>query len=74
MRRTIYLPEDLYAKVEDYLRSHPGLTFSMLVRQVLEERVKPKDLSPLLELAGIVKETTGRAPEQPEDRVARYFR
>jgi hypothetical protein len=73
MRRTIYLPDDLACHVETYLRDHPGLTFSALVRRVLEERVAPRDLSRILELAGIVKEKEGRPREQPEDEVARHF-
>lgn len=74
MRRTIYLPDELNEQVDAYLRDWPGLTFSALVWQLLEERVKPKDLSRLLELAGLVQETTGRTPQQPEDRVVRYTR
>ncbi len=74
MRRTIYLPDDLAADVDRYLKEHPGLTFSALVRGVLAERVRPKDLSRILELAGIVKETRRRRRRQPEDKAARYDR
>ena len=68
MRRTIYLPDELNEHVEAYLRDHPGQTFSSLIRELLVRRVKPRDLSGLLELSGIVKEITPRTPEQPEDQ------
>jgi hypothetical protein len=75
MRRTVYLPDDLAKHVDQYLRDHPGLTFSKLVQRLLYQRVAPRDISRLLELAGIVKEVKGGRPrEQPEDEVARYDR
>jgi hypothetical protein len=69
MRRTIYLPDDLNERVESYLRDHPATSFSALVRELLEQRIRPRDLSGLLELAGIIKEVNPRTPEQPEDQV-----
>src|SRR5205823_13745627 len=74
MRRTVYLPDDLAAHADKYLRDHPRLTFSTLVQRLLYQRVAPRDISRLLELAGIVKEAKGRPREQPEDEVARYDR
>jgi hypothetical protein len=70
MRRTVYLPDDLAAQVEEYLRDHPGVTFSGLVSDALRARVAPPDLSAILELAGIVKKAKRRPRLQPEDRVA----
>ncbi len=74
MRRTIYLPDELNEHVEAYLRDNPGLSFSALVRELLERRVTPRDLSALLELAGIVTESTPRTPEQPEDQIVDRIR
>lgn len=73
MRRTAYLPDDLAAHVDKYLQDHPGLTFSTLVQRLLYQRVAPRDLSRLLDLAGVVKDAKPRPREQPEDEVARYF-
>jgi hypothetical protein len=70
MRRTIYLPDDLAAATDEYLRRHPEHTFSSLVREALQERVAPPDINALLELAGIVKKTRRRRRLQPEDQVA----
>jgi hypothetical protein len=68
MKRSIYLPNDLSAHVDAYLKMHRGLTFSRLVQEALEARVAPRDLTPLLELAGIVTEVSNKMPEQPEDQ------
>jgi hypothetical protein len=74
MRRTVYLPEDLNEHVEAYLQKFPGMTFSRLVQQLLKRRVTPRNPAGLLELAGIVKEKSGRRPEQPEDQVVDRIR
>jgi hypothetical protein len=75
MRRTIYLPDELDKRVEEYLRENPETNLSALVREALEERLAAPDLSPLLELAGIVKErreprwTEEDRRQRPEDMV-----
>lgn len=70
MRKTIYLPDDLAAQVDTYLKHHPGLTFSALVQQVLEDELAPPDLNPLLDLAGFVSVPPLDGDErQPEDQV-----
>jgi len=73
MRRTVYLPDDLAAQVDEYLQTRRNLTFSALVRQILEREVAPKDLSPLLEMVGLVSKFGPPQPvpleeRQPEDR------
>ena len=74
MRHTISLPEELDRRLEEYLRERPGTSLSALVQQVLEERLAPRDLSALLELAGIVPAATTQASERAEDRFARQER
>jgi hypothetical protein len=75
MRRTIYLPDELDARVEEYLRENPKANLSALVREALERKLAAPDLSPLLELAGIVKEsrpvkwTEEDRRQRPEDMV-----
>ena len=54
MRKTIYLPDDLAAQVDEYLKRHQGETFSSLVQEVLEQKVNPKDPRGILRLAGLV--------------------
>lgn len=73
MRKTIYLPDELAARVDEYLEFHPSMTFSSLVRQALDREVSPRDASAMLKLIGLVGKDTprGRVPldqRQPEDR------
>ena len=70
MKYTIDLPNELEEKLNEYLREHPGETVSSVVRGVLEDKLgadKPKDLSPLLELAGFVKELKQSSTPTDED-------
>ena len=74
MKRTIELPEELDARIEKYLREHPGESVSSVTQRALEKELlaeEPKDLSPLLALAGFVKgqKTPEYDPERPEDSV-----
>jgi hypothetical protein len=68
MRRTVYLPDDLAAQVDQYLQKHQELTFSRLVQDLLKQRTTPRDLGRLLELPALVPEATRPARLQPEDR------
>ncbi len=68
MRRTIYLPDDLAACTDEYLREHPGVSFSNLVCEALRARVAPPDLSAILGLPPLVPEADRPARVQPEDR------
>lgn len=67
MRRTIYLPDELAARVDTYLKEHREQTFSSLVQTVLERELAPPDLRTLLDIAGFVSVPApvndGRAPE-----------
>jgi hypothetical protein len=70
MRKTIYLPDDLAAQVEEYLKRHQGQTLSSLVQEALERKIAPPDLSGLLDLAGFVSVPPIEGDErQPEDQV-----
>jgi hypothetical protein len=71
MRRTIYLPDELSTQVDEYLKRHPGLTLSGLVREVLEARVSPRDPRSILKLAGIVKKASMTAREYDENPFGR---
>jgi len=69
VRKTIYLPDDLAARVDQYLERHPGLSFSSLVQDVLERAIAPPDLTGLLDLAGFVSVPPIDDGRQPEDQV-----
>lgn len=73
MKQTIYLPDDLSDELKIYLHKHTGETVSSLVQRALRKELgpEPKDLSPLMELKGIVKTIKEPVfdPERPEDSV-----
>ncbi len=58
------------------LSLYPGKSFSALVQEVLAERVAPRDLTPILELADFVAsgsdgddfDSADRFKDRPEDR------
>ena len=74
MRRTIYLPDELGARLEEYLRDHPDRNFSSLVQQALENQLAPLDPSGILELAGLVPRASTPAGRRAEDRHVRRER
>lgn len=75
MRKTIFIPDDLGAKLEAYLSEHPNETASGVVQELLEMKLRrfgtPRDLKPLLALAGFIKDSKRPNPNnlQPEDQV-----
>lgn len=75
MRKTIYLPDELAARVEEYLKDHEGETLSSLVQEVLEQKVRPRHGRSILRLAGLVdvdtfedEEKAARFKNHPEDQ------
>jgi hypothetical protein len=68
MKRVIDLPDELAQSLDTYLQEHPEETFFSLVKEALETKLIPKDISKLLTLAGIVTEAPYNAAEHPEDR------
>lgn len=73
MRKTIELPDELVARVDEYLELHRGQTFSSLVQQVLEREVAGKNRPSILDLAGLVDfepdEMDRQFADRPEDSV-----
>ncbi|MFN3265203.1 MAG: hypothetical protein ACK41E_00010 [Deinococcales bacterium] len=64
MKASIYIPDELYQEVQEYLKIYPQKNLSGLIREALEEKLKPKT-SRLLELAGFVSsdKLAGRTKE-----------
>lgn len=69
MQRTIELPDDLAARVDEYLAQHEGQTLSSLVQQVLEREVSQQEHSSILDLAELVDETRQDAARRPFGRI-----
>jgi hypothetical protein len=68
MRRTIYLPDELDKRVEEYLRLH-GQNLSELVRQALLQKLNARDPWAILEVSGIVTKKGVDARNRPEDQI-----
>jgi metal-responsive CopG/Arc/MetJ family transcriptional regulator len=77
MRKTIYLPDELAAEVDAYLKRHHGATFSSLVQQALQEKVGMSKRRSILDLAGLVSvepdDTDKEFADRPEDRFATWY-
>lgn len=67
MKRTIDIPDALARRLEQYLQEHPEETLDCIVTEAIEEKLAEKNLTPLLELAGIVKEAPQNAGDRAED-------
>lgn len=77
MKRTVYLPDELDARIEMYLREHPGETVSSFVQIAVEDKLalsRPTDYDALLSLAGMVKGKSLHESERPEDEVMSHIR
>ncbi|WP_230968433.1 hypothetical protein [Nostoc sp. WHI] len=55
MKRTLYIPDELWAQLDQYLKDHPEQNPSSVVQAALAEKLRPKNGSRLLSLAGIVE-------------------
>ena len=72
MKRTIYLPDELNARIERYLQEHPGESVSSVAQRALKKELsaeESKDLTPLLELAGFVELKSTEHNPKVEDSV-----
>jgi metal-responsive CopG/Arc/MetJ family transcriptional regulator len=56
MQRMIELPDELAARVDEYLKLHEGETLSSLVQQMLEREVTRDERPSIRELAGLTDE------------------
>ncbi|MEH2249114.1 hypothetical protein [Nostoc sp.] len=55
MKRTLYIPDELWTQLDQYLKNQPEQNPSSVVQVVLAEKLRPKNASRLLSLAGIVE-------------------
>lgn len=67
MKRTLYIPDELWAQLEEYLKNHPEQNPSSVVQAALEDRLRPRNGSRLLELAGIVENASPDASMNEEN-------
>jgi hypothetical protein len=55
MKRTLYIPDELWAQLEQYLACHPEQNPSGVVQAALTEKLRPRNGSRLLEIAAMVE-------------------
>ena len=55
MKRTLYIPDELWEQLSDYLKEHPQENASSVVQVALKDKLRPRNGARLLELAGIVE-------------------
>lgn len=55
MRRTLYIPDELWEQLSDYLEQHPQENASSVVQVALKDKLRPRNGERLLKLAGMVE-------------------
>ena len=68
MQRTIDIPDELWGQLNDYLQEHPKENVSSLVQDALQDKLRPRNGSRLLDLAGIVKNASPDASTNKKNR------
>lgn len=56
MEKTIEIPEQLWEQLTVYLQNHPDENISTVMQSALSEKIRPRNGSKLIELAGIVED------------------
>ncbi len=68
MRKTLYIPDELWEQLNDYLKEHPQENASSVVQVALKDKLRPRNGARLLELAGIVKNANPDASTNKDSR------
>lgn len=68
MKRTLYIPDDLWIQLTQYIKEHPAENVSSVVQGALKEKLRPRNGSRLLELAGMVHSAPVDASTNPASR------
>lgn len=68
LQKTIDIPDELWEQLNDYLQEHPQENVSSVVQVALQDKLRPRNGSRLLELAGIVKNASPDASTNKNNR------
>lgn len=55
MKRTVYIPDELWAQLQEYLSQHPGANPASVIQEALADKLRPRNAARLLKLAGLVE-------------------
>lgn len=69
MKRTVYIPDELDKKFDEYLKEHPEETHSSVMQEAMQKKVAHKNVADFLALAGVVEDTSCNACDRAEDNV-----
>jgi hypothetical protein len=51
----VYIPDGLWAQLQEYLSHHPGANPASVIQEALADKLRPKNAARLLEVAGLVE-------------------
>ncbi len=68
MKKTLYIPDDLWQQLKQYLQENPTENVSSVVQIALKEKLRPRNGAGLLKLAGIVSHAPADASINPSHR------
>lgn len=61
MKKTLYIPDELWEELTNYLKQHPQENPSSVVQMALKDKLRPRNGAGLLKLEGIVKNASADA-------------
>ncbi|MBF2055824.1 MAG: hypothetical protein IGQ45_01105 [Cyanobacterium sp. T60_A2020_053] len=68
MKKTLYIPDELWEELTNYLQQHPQENPSSVVQMALKEKLRPRNGKGLLQLAGIVKDASADSSTNVDNR------
>ncbi|ANV91247.1 MULTISPECIES: hypothetical protein [Cyanophyceae] len=68
MKKTLYIPDELWQQLDQYLQTHPEENASSLVQSALRDKLRPRNGQDLLDLAGLVRNAPVDASTNPLER------
>jgi len=69
MKKTLYIPDDLWEQLNQYLQENPSENVSSVVQGALKEKLRPRNGLGLSKLAGIVSNAPSDASVNPTSRI-----
>jgi len=69
MKKTLYIPDDLWKQLSQYLKENPTENVSSVVQSALKDKLRPCNGAGLIQLAGIVKNAPADASINPISRL-----
>jgi hypothetical protein len=69
MKKTLYIPDDLWEQLGLYLKENPTENVSSVVQEAFKDKLGPCNGAGFLDLAGIVKHAPADVSVNPASRV-----